>query len=156
MPFGDDVVALVRSVERQRQGRIAVLEHDRDRCRLLVSPCGKADGDAAEGGERQIERHAHTAHRAVQDNALAMQIDDTPMFVGFRIRGFETHWQGERVEPRCAARPGSEPAGFHFDASKLKLPAGCCRPLSRECPTAVAIGLTTLVNRRYSLPERPA
>jgi len=70
---------------------------------------GDADGDAA--SERQTERHAHAAQNG-QHDALAVKIDDAQMLVGGCIRGFETHGQRERVEPRHAARPGSEPAGF--------------------------------------------
>ena len=33
-----------------------------------------------------------------------------------------------------AARPGSDPADFHFDASKLKLPPDCSRPVAVTMP----------------------
>ena len=95
---------------------------------------GEADGDAAESGEWQIQCHAHTAHTPVQHHALAMKVDDAQMLVGGRVSDCETHGQGERVEPRCAARPGSEPAGFHLTPRKLKLPAGCGRPVVARMP----------------------
>ena len=89
--------------------------------------------------------------RLVQHYALAMKINDAQMLVGGRVSDCETHGQGERVEPRRAARPGSEPAGFHLTPS-TEARAVAAR-LSPECPIAVAIGLTTLVNRRYSPAE---
>jgi hypothetical protein len=62
-----------------------VLEHDGDRGWILACSGGEAVGDAAKSGKRQIERHAHSAHGAVQYHALAMQIDDAQMLVGLRI-----------------------------------------------------------------------
>ena len=146
LPFGDDVVARARAKQRQRQRRVAVLEHDGNGGRRLVRFPGEADGDAAERGERQIQRHAHAAHRAAHHDALAMQIDDAQALVGRFVRGFETHGQGERVEPQwgphraCAmgypgaARPGSDPAGFHLTPRITRLPPGCCRPVAARMP----------------------
>ena len=88
-----------------------MLEHDRDGRRIFVRFVGEADGDAAEGGERQIQCHAHAADTPVQHYVLAMKVDDAQMFVGGRVSDCETHGQGERVEPRRTGRPGSEPAG---------------------------------------------
>jgi hypothetical protein len=131
-PFGDDVVAFARCVERQRQGRIAVLEHDGNGRRIFVRFVGEADGDAAERGERQIQCHAHTADTPVQHYALAMKINDTQMLVSGRVSDCETHGQGERVEPRRAARPGSEPAGFHLTPSKTEAPPRLWPPGCRQ------------------------
>jgi hypothetical protein len=48
-----------------------------------------------------------------------MQIDDAPAPVGGVVSSLETHGQRKGVEPHVAARPGSKPADFHFDAPKL-------------------------------------
>ena len=128
---------------------IAVLEHDGDRGRRRVRRSGQADGNAAEGGDRQIQRHAHAADAATHHDALAMQIDDAPALVGRFIGGFETHGQRERVEPQCAARPGSDPAGFHLTPRKLGSHRAVAARLPRQCQSAVAIGLKTLVKRSY-------
>ena len=56
--------------------------------------------------------------------------------------------RGARLDP-AASLPD-------FDAPKTEAPPGCHRPLSQECPIAVAISLTTLVNRRCSPHERSA
>ena len=95
---------------------------------------GEPDGDAAEGRERQIERHAHAAHGPPQHHPLAEEIDDAPAPVGRFVGGFETHGQGEGVEPHAAARPGSEPADFHLTPRKLSAPAGLFRPVAPNLP----------------------
>ena len=89
----------------------------------------QADRDAAKGGDRHVQRHAHAAHRTAQHHAFAVQIDDAQTFVGGLVGGFETHGQREGVEPQRAARPGSDPADFHLTPRKLSspglLPPGC-------------------------------
>ncbi len=127
-----------------------MLQHDRDGARRFACWIVEADGNAAERDDGQIQRHAHAAHRATHDDALAMQIDDTPASISRLVGGFETHGQREGVEPRWAAPPGGDPAGFHFDAPKGRLPPGCCRPVvARPCQDGIAIRLISLVNLRY-------
>jgi hypothetical protein len=87
---------------------------------------------------------------------FAVKIDDTPAFVGRLIGGLKAHRQRERVEPpRYAARPGSDPADFHFDASKkLNSRQAVAARLTRECQSGVAIRLKTLVKGWYRSANR--
>ena len=100
----------------------------------LVDRAGEADGNTAECCDRQIQRHAHAADATAYNDALTMQIDDAPALIGRFICGFKTHGQREGVEPQRAARPGSEPAGFHLTPRKTRLPPGCCRPVAATMP----------------------
>ena len=112
-----------------------VLEHDGDDGRHgSAGFANEPDGDAAKGRDRHIQRHAHAAHRPPQHHALAVQIDNAPALIGRFVGGFKTHGQGEGVEPRAAARPGSEPAGFHLTPRNFRLPPGCCRPVAPNLP----------------------
>ena len=130
LPFGDDVVGFARRKQRHRQSGIRVFEHDRDagrpRIGIALIGCagigyaGKPDGDAAEGGHRHVQRHAHAAHRAPQHHAFAVQIDDAAAPVGRSIGGLEAHGQKERVEPQCAARPAASLPGFHLTPRKFR------------------------------------
>jgi hypothetical protein len=61
LPFGYDLVTGARAEEWQRQRRIAMLQRDGDCAWRLVRVSSKTDGDAAEGGDRQIQRHVHAA-----------------------------------------------------------------------------------------------
>jgi hypothetical protein len=125
-----------------------MLEYDRDsgrRARLSH----EANSDAAEGSDRQIKRHAHAADGTAHDDTLAMKIDDAPVLVGRVVGGFETHGQREWVEPQRAARPGSDPAGFHLTPRKLGSRRAVAARFPRQCHGAVAISLKTLVNCAY-------
>jgi hypothetical protein len=82
-----------------------------------------------------------------------MEIDDAPVLVGRVIGGFETHGQRERVEPQRAARPGSDPAGFHLTPRKLGSRRAVAARFPQQCHGAVAISLKTLVNRVYRARE---
>ena len=72
--------------------------------------------------------------RPPQHHPLAKEIDNAPAPVGRFVGGFETHGQGEGVEPHAAARPGSEPADFHLTPRKLSAPAGLFRPVAPNLP----------------------
>lgn len=106
MPFGNDVDAIGSGIERQRQTRIAVFQHDSD------GTCGRSpfrpevQGDAEERPQRQTDRHGHALNRTTQDHALAMQLHQPRATVGTGIGSRKAQWQGEGVEPRGAARPG--------------------------------------------------
>jgi hypothetical protein len=78
-----------------------------------------------------------------------MKIDDAPVRVGRVVGGFETHGQREWVEPQRAARPGSDPAGFHLTPRKLGSRRAVAARLPRQCQSAVVIGLRTLVKSPY-------
>src|SRR5580704_11011299 len=83
-----------------------------------------------------------------------MQIDHPqPRVGGFISRG-KAYGQGERVEPRTAARPGSMPAGFHLTPRNSNSPRAVAARLTRQCQSAVAIGLKSSVKRSYCLPLR--
>ena len=116
--------------------------------RRMATPRNAATG--------KFKRHAHAAHGAAHHDALAMQIDDAPAFVGRLVGGFETHGQGEGVEPRTAARPGSDPAGFHLTPRNSSSPRTVAARLCRENARArSSIGLRTLVKQVVSRPPMP-
>ena len=107
-----------------------VFEHDGDGGGNGVCFRDQTDRDAAEGGNRHVQRHADAAYGPPQHHALAVQVDDAEAFVGRVIGGLETHRQREGVEPQHAARPGSDPADFHLTPRKTSapprlLPPGC-------------------------------
>ena len=112
------------------------------------------DGDAAESRDRQIQRHAHAADRAAHHDAFAMKIDDAPALVGRFIGGLEAHGQERkgRAADR-AARPGSDPAGFHLTPRKTRSRRAVAARLPRQCQSAVAIRLKSLVNGSYRPSE---
>jgi hypothetical protein len=97
---------------------------------VLLQP----DDDTAESRDRQIKRHAHAANAAADHDAFAVKIHNPPALVGRFIGGLKAHRQRERVEPRCAARPGSDPAGFHLTPRKTRPLPGCCRPVAATMP----------------------
>ena len=87
-----------------------MLEHDGDGARRFAGFAAQADGDAAEGRDRHVERHAHAAHRAAQHHALAMQVDDAQPLVGRFVGGGKPHGQREGVEPRRGLPARPDPA----------------------------------------------
>ena len=133
-----------------------MFEHDVDRGRRLVRVAIEADGDATERGDRQIQRHAHAADRTANDDTLTVKIDDAPALAGRFIGRFETHRQREGVEPRSAARPGSDPADFHLTPRKLGSRRAVAARLPRQCQSAVAFSLKSLVKSSYRGFERGA
>ena len=71
----------------------------------MATPRNAATGKFSAMRMPRTERRKH--------HALAVQIDDAQALVGRLVGGSKTHGQRERVEPLHAARPGSDPAGFH-------------------------------------------
>ena len=96
--------------------------------RRMATPRNAATG--------KFKRHAHAAHGAAQHHTLAMQVDDAQLLVGRLVGGLETHRQREGVEPQRAARPGSNPAGFHLTPRKLGSRRAVAARLPRECQSA--------------------
>jgi hypothetical protein len=84
-----------------------MFEHNFDCSRRLVGVAVQPDGDAAEGGHRQADRHAHAANGAVHHDAPGMKIDKAHAAVGRVVDSFKPRGQREGVEPQRAARPGS-------------------------------------------------
>ena len=137
LPFGHDIVAGVGREKRQRQRRIAVLEHDGDRRRQLVDGAIEANGDAAEC--RHAANSAPCACRA--PNGGRRRVRDAGRRCAGARRPLRRRLQNARARSRrgraamCrAARPGSDPAGFHLTPRKLGLPPGCCRPVAATVP----------------------
>ena len=84
-----------------------MFKDDRDCSRRLVRFAMETDGDAAEGGYRQADRHSHAANRAAHHHATGMEIDEAHAAVSGVIDSFKPRGQREGVEPQRAARPGS-------------------------------------------------
>ncbi len=159
-------LSVARTAAATKTGRRARAPRRSNSGACSASAKSRPDGDAAECRDRQIQRHAHAAHRAAQHHALAMQVDDAQALVGRFVGGGKAHGQGEGVEPHggahrvcamglsptLAARPGSEPAGFHSTPRKTRHSRrAVAARLPQQCQSAVAMGLTTLVKRSYLL-----
>ena len=124
LPFGDDVVGMLGRIERHRQGRIAMLERNRNAVCSVFGRWDEPQGDAQERRHRHVDRHADAANGAVQHHALAGQFDMAHALVGAGIGRGEMQGQGERVEPRHAARPDGEGPAERCLTPQDRLPAG--------------------------------
>ena len=129
-----------------------MLEHDGDRAGGSSSLCGQPDGDAAESGDRQIQRHAHAAHAPADHDAFAMKIHDAPVLVGRRIGGLKRTGKEKGSSRDVRLDPAGDPAGFHLTPRKLGPRRAVAARLPRQCQMAVAIRLKSLVKGSY----RPA
>ena len=158
--------ALGRGKQRQRQSRIVVFEHDGDRGRCGIFGRQRRRG-AAGSPRRETPRPACSAPCACR----------APSAAAPRARGADRRCGGARRPPRRrlrnaraerrgraaaehahrAARPGSDPAGFHLTPRKTSAPAGLLPPGCRDHATAaVAIGLRSLVKGWCSARPRRA
>src|SRR2546421_8994950 len=88
---------------------------------------------AAKVANKNLDRHLHAMNGTTQHNAFAMQLHSAHTTVRAEIVRVKADWQGERVEPQSAARPGGiDPACCWFTPHRLYSPPGLSSPSMRE------------------------